>query len=91
MHKQYFYLTPLSCLSLKCLSFPEIVLNNFLNKFEHPKFSKLTVVEPTFLFSKLIVLIYFKKDKIGVSKFNTATSLLTGFKSITNSLIPGVH
>ena len=79
MHKQYFYLTPFSCLSLKCLSFPEIVLNNFLNKFEHLNFSKLTV------------LIYFKKDKIGVSKINTMTSLLTGFKSITNSLIPGVH
>ena len=79
MHKQYFYLTPFSCLSLKCLSFPEIVLNNFLNKFERLNFSKLTI------------LIYFKKDKIGVSKINTMTSLLTGFKSITNSLIPGVH
>ena len=52
MHKQYFYLTPLSCLSLKCLSFPEIVLNNFLNKFEHLKFSKLTVVDRTDLFQK---------------------------------------
>ena len=79
MHKQYFYLTPFICLSLKCLSFPEIVLNNFLNKFERLNFSKLTI------------LIYFKKDKIGVSKINTMTSLLTGFKSITNSLIPGVH